>query len=54
MYVIKCSLSVCLTLQTDPLEPGLRFLPIFYACTIVVNFFSIFYDGPESEHSSVV
>jgi sodium-dependent phosphate transporter len=33
--------------KKDPLEPGLRFLPIFYSLTIVLNAFSIFYDGPE-------
>jgi sodium-dependent phosphate transporter len=33
--------------KPDPLEPGLRFLPIFYAATIVINLFSVFYDGPE-------
>lgn len=33
--------------KTDQLEPGLRFLPIFYAATIVINLFSVFYDGPE-------
>ncbi|KAK2165770.1 hypothetical protein LSH36_45g02005 [Paralvinella palmiformis] len=33
--------------KKDALEPGLRFLPIFYAITIVVNLFSVFYDGPE-------
>jgi len=33
--------------KDDPLEPGLRFLPIFYAFTLVVNVFSIFFDGPE-------
>lgn len=37
----------CILTKPDPLEPGLRFLPIFYSCTIVVNFFSIFYRGPE-------
>jgi len=33
--------------KADSLEPGLRFLPVFYAVTIVVNFFSVFYEGPE-------
>lgn len=33
--------------KDDQLEPGLRFLPIFYAVTIVVNLFSVFYEGPE-------
>lgn len=33
--------------KSDPLEPGLRFLPVFYAVTIVVNMFSVFYQGPE-------
>jgi amino acid permease len=37
-------------LQTEQLEPGLRFLPIFYAATIVINLFSVFYDGPSSEY----
>lgn len=37
----------CILDKSDPLEPGLRFLPLFYASTIVVNFFSIFYKGPE-------
>jgi len=35
--------------QVDQLEPGLRFLPIFYAATIVINLFSVFYDGPPSK-----
>lgn len=34
--------------KADPIEPGLRFLPFFYALTFVVNLFSIFYDGPTS------
>lgn len=33
--------------KADPLEPGLRLLPLFYGVTIVVNVFSIFYEGPE-------
>lgn len=33
--------------KENPLEPGLKFLPLFYAITIAINFFSIFYDGPE-------
>lgn len=33
--------------KADPLEPGLRFLPIFYAMTIVVSMFSVFCQGPE-------
>ena len=35
--------------QKDPLESGLRFLPVFYAATILINLFSVFYDGPASE-----
>jgi len=36
--------------KDDPLEPGLRALPIFYAFTIMINLFSILYDGPEMLH----
>ncbi|KAI0218882.1 Sodium-dependent phosphate transporter 1 [Lamellibrachia satsuma] len=32
--------------KKDPLESGLRFLPVFYAATILINLFSVFYDGP--------
>eukprot|EP00057_Strongylocentrotus_purpuratus_P032634 XP_788312.3 PREDICTED: sodium-dependent phosphate transporter 1-A [Strongylocentrotus purpuratus] len=32
--------------KKEPLEPGLRLLPIWYGLVIIVNFFSIFYDGP--------
>lgn len=31
----------------DPLEPGLKFLPAFYAVTVAVNLFSIFFEGSE-------
>lgn len=33
--------------KKEPLEPGLRFLPILYALTIAVNVFSVFYLGSE-------
>ena len=36
--------------QEDPLEPGLRLLPLFYGLTVVVNVFSVFYEGPESKY----
>ncbi|XP_074656459.1 sodium-dependent phosphate transporter 1-like [Tubulanus polymorphus] len=32
--------------KADQLEPGLFFLPIIYAVTIVINVFSVFYEGP--------
>lgn len=32
-------------LQPDPVPNGLRALPIFYACTIGINLFSIMYSG---------
>ncbi|GAB1609137.1 sodium-dependent phosphate transporter 1-A-like isoform X1 [Argonauta hians] len=31
----------------NSLEPGLKFLPIFYASTVAVNMFSIFFEGSE-------
>ncbi|XP_052235731.1 sodium-dependent phosphate transporter 1-A-like isoform X2 [Dreissena polymorpha] len=33
--------------KEKPLEPGLRLLPLFYALTIAVNSFSVFYKGSE-------
>lgn len=39
--------------QVDPIEPGLRFLPFFYALTFVVNLFSIFYEGPKSNYQLI-
>lgn len=36
--------------KEKPLEPGLRLLPIFYACTLAVNLFSVFYEGSELLH----
>lgn len=34
--------------RENPIEPGLRFLPLFYGITFVVNIFSIFHDGPST------
>lgn len=34
------------------MEPGLRWLHIFYGLTMFINMFSIFYEGPESEYNS--
>lgn len=31
--------------QADPVPNGLRALPIFYACTVGINLFSIMYTG---------
>ncbi|EDO34470.1 predicted protein [Nematostella vectensis] len=31
--------------KPEPFEAGLKFLPLFYAFTITVNFFSVFYKG---------
>lgn len=36
--------------KAEPLEPGLQLLPVFYAATIVINIFSVFYDGPTLFH----
>lgn len=35
--------------QSKPLEPGLLLLPLFYAVTIAINAFSIFYKGSQCE-----
>ncbi|XP_070534851.1 sodium-dependent phosphate transporter 2-like [Ptychodera flava] len=49
--VISCILFVivkwCIIDQEDSVKPGLMSLPIFYALTITINTFSIFYNGPE-------
>ena len=41
--------SLLYVFQADPLEPGLFFLPLFYGFTVLINSFSVFYDGPESK-----
>ncbi|XP_067664605.1 sodium-dependent phosphate transporter 1-A-like [Haliotis asinina] len=33
--------------KEKPLEPGLRLLPVFYGVTVIINAFSVFYDGSE-------
>uniref|UniRef100_A0A6A7FQL5 Sodium-dependent phosphate transporter 1-B-like isoform X3 n=1 Tax=Hirondellea gigas TaxID=1518452 RepID=A0A6A7FQL5_9CRUS len=33
--------------KSDPITPGLKFMPYFYGFTILVNVFSIVHDGPE-------
>lgn len=52
--LVSCGLFLLidhLVLKKDkPLEPGLRLLPIFYACTLAVNLFSVFYEGSELLH----
>jgi len=40
--------------KSDPLEPGLRFLPVFYAITITINLFSVFYEGPEMLYFDII
>ncbi|XP_032230033.2 sodium-dependent phosphate transporter 1 [Nematostella vectensis] len=36
--------------KPEPFEAGLKFLPLFYAFTITVNFFSVFYKGSHMLH----
>ncbi|XP_046357090.2 sodium-dependent phosphate transporter 1-A-like isoform X1 [Haliotis rufescens] len=36
--------------KEKPLEPGLRLLPVFYGVTVVINAFSVFYEGSEMLH----
>ncbi|KAK3578014.1 hypothetical protein CHS0354_036568 [Potamilus streckersoni] len=36
--------------KKEPLEYGLRLLPIFYSVTLAINLFSIFYEGSELLH----
>ncbi|XP_023236821.1 sodium-dependent phosphate transporter 1-B-like [Centruroides sculpturatus] len=40
--------------KKNPLEPGLRSLPIFYGTTILINIFSVVHDGPEMLKFNVV
>lgn len=36
--------------KPKPLEPGLKLLPVFYALTVAVNLFSVFYKGSQLLH----
>ena len=45
--------EITISFQDKPLEPGLRLLPVFYAFTIAVNLFSIFYKGSECKFTRV-
>lgn len=40
-YSVRCFILR----KADPVPNGLRALPVFYACTIAINLFSIIYDG---------
>ena len=46
--------EITISFQDKPLEPGLRLLPVFYAFTIAVNLFSIFYKGSECKFTSLL
>lgn len=41
-------------LQADPVPNGLRALPVFYACTVGINLFSIMYTGAPREYASIL
>lgn len=41
-----------LVLQADPVPNGLRALPVFYACTVGINLFSIMYTGAPCKYTS--
>ncbi|XP_060572629.1 sodium-dependent phosphate transporter 1-A-like [Ruditapes philippinarum] len=43
-------LDVLVLSKEKPLEYGLRLLPVFYALTLAVNLFSVFYKGSELLH----
>ncbi|CAL8096316.1 unnamed protein product [Calicophoron daubneyi] len=47
VYHLLRKLVLC---KEKPLEPALRVLPAFYGTVILVNSFSIFYDGPPMLH----
>lgn len=44
--------ALILVLQADPVPNGLRALPIFYACTVGINLFSIMYTGAPCKYAS--
>ena len=46
------SAALILLLQADPVPNGLRALPIFYACTVGINLFSIMYTGAPRKYTS--
>ncbi|RTG81726.1 solute carrier family 20 (sodium-dependent phosphate transporter) [Schistosoma bovis] len=41
-----------LKIEEDPLEPALKLIPGFFGTVVLVNSFSIFYEGPSSGESS--
>lgn len=41
-------------LQADPVPNGLRALPVFYACTVGINLFSIMYTGAPRKYASIL
>ncbi|XP_052765082.1 sodium-dependent phosphate transporter 1-A-like isoform X2 [Mya arenaria] len=43
-------IDIMVLTKEKPLEPGLRLLPLFYAFTLAVNLFSVFYKGSELLH----
>ncbi|XP_049640355.1 sodium-dependent phosphate transporter 1 [Suncus etruscus] len=43
--ILFCLVRTFILRKADPVPNGLRALPIFYACTIGINFFSIMYTG---------
>lgn len=44
--------ALLLPLQADPVPNGLRALPIFYACTVGINLFSIMYTGAPCKYAT--
>lgn len=42
---VYLSAALVCVFQADPVPNGLRALPVFYACTVGINLFSIMYTG---------
>ncbi|XP_022670785.1 sodium-dependent phosphate transporter 1-like [Varroa destructor] len=45
-FLIYFSIKYLVLSQAEPLEPGLRMLPVFYGLTVFVNVFSVVHNGP--------
>lgn len=52
MRAVLCSSAAPnVVLQADPVPNGLRALPVFYACTVGINLFSIMFTGAPCKYA---
>lgn len=49
---VSLSTALICVFQADPVPNGLRALPVFYACTVGINLFSIMYTGAPCKYTA--